>query len=64
MSKLTIIELKNQHKRKLRAECRHCGTIVEADQDSLKWESHRNESYAHEVCPNDACNHQIFFYKE
>lgn len=63
MSDLKIIKLGEKQEKKVRSECRECGTIVEARAKSLKWEHYpRNETLAREKCPNIACGAEIFFY--
>lgn len=60
---MKIKQLKNNHKRLIEAECKHCGTTVEAKEDSLNWEHDRDGDLAREKCPNPSCNAEIFFYR-
>lgn len=62
---MRIIQLRNNHVKQLEAECKTCGTRVEASSDSLKWEHDQREhtQLAREKCPNPACNGEIFFYQ-
>lgn len=61
---MKIIKLGNKQKFLLRAECLHCGTIVEECMSKLKWEYDRDGDLARETCPNGECGKQLFFYKE